>query len=176
MAKPKKPKWQSSSILSRPLRPFPGDCSFDVYNQVIAAERRAKLLMLLDCYGISRDDRDAGWKLAAKLALEHVTGMQVAATPGTKTEVQNTIDDVVIYASVALAKEKNPAATDRQIIRDWAKANGRPTTGSYLESKRRRLLYARKRGSQHQKGMAGLLAGILPQLEARLEILQKKKK
>lgn len=181
MTKPKKPrpKWQSDRGLSQPLKPFEGDCSFAVYRRVIAKQREAKLLHALDCYGISRDDPDSGWKLAAHLALEHITGFQIAEASGRQAEDRDTIDDAVILTMVAVAKQKDPAAQERKIIRGWAKTNNRSTNREFLETKRRRLQDAKKPGSQRRKRIAKLLAGMLPDLEARakeLEIAQKRKK
>lgn len=137
-----------------------------------------KIDLLLDYYKVPRDDPDAGWKLAFMLAADKFTGFRMKKPTGKTRDPKITVRDIILLAGVEMAKQKDPSATVRPIIRALAKHNDWPTNEAHLETLRVRYHSIKKGIEEHGNGrnfryVAEMLVQMRPRLEERLRFLEK---
>ena len=165
-----KPQAELGRLLKEPL---PGGNAKQLQKQ-----RQAKLLKIARSFGLSPHNVDDGWKLAAHLCLRF-KGFHAKISAGNKADPEKTANDLILLGGVEVArmnaKRANRTVHEREIIRDLAHWNNWPTDKGSLETMRRRLQELKKRGSRERERMVKAVQQILPELKARLKVLQKEK-
>jgi hypothetical protein len=165
-----KPQAELARLLKEPL---PGGNARQLQKQ-----RQAKLLKIARYFGLSPHNVDDGWKLAAQLCLQF-KGFHAKIPAANKANPEKTANDLILLGGVEVAKmnakRANRTVHEHEIIRDLAHWNSWPTDKGSLETMRRRLQELKKRGSRERERMVKAVQQILPELKARLKVLEKEK-
>ena len=131
-----------------------------------------EFLKLVEHYGLSPDNPEDGWRMAAILFKKH-HGAKVAK-PGVKADPHDIAVDLLLMAVVEEARRDGDRRGVAQIIRELAKANDWRTDDQAIETMRRRYQYLKDPKSRHRKRADELARSMRDMFAARLAELAKK--
>jgi hypothetical protein len=136
-----------------------------------------EFLKLVEKYGLSLDNPEDGWRLAATLFKER---LRIKKKPGRKADPWSVVDDIILRAGVWHAIKEgyydpDDASQDSNLLKvigDIAKWNGWRTDEKFLKRKRDRYRKLQRPSTSEHRNMVALLVSFRPQLKQRLAKLE----
>ena len=148
--------------LNEPLNPRRDDESEEAFNRRIGETVYRKVMLLMDCHNIDRDNPNAELTLVIALAMKLYGGFKPKKVAKTRRTVDYEVRDLALTISILKAKQEDPDATLLPICRAIAERNNWPADERSVKTLRRRYQAIMQGNTREAKQVAELADRVMP--------------